>query len=251
MSHKTKVADPKILDYENEVKERVHSYSANATLRDSAHQFMVESTGPKYSYNFSWMGRPIIQYPQDIVAMQEIIWKVKPDLIIDFGIAHGGSLILYASILELIGSGQVLGVDIDIRAHNKEAILDHKMSKRISMIEGSSIDPDIHNKVIDFSKKYSNIMISLDSNHTHEHVLKELELYASLVGVGSYLIVFDTIIEYLPRDIYVDRPWNVGNNPKSALDLFLESHPEFVIDTEIDNKLLISVAPGGYVKRIR
>lgn len=212
----------------------------------------------RYSYNFSWLGRPIIQYPQDIVAMQELIYSVQPDLIIETGIAHGGSLILYASLLELnaLCGGQqnahILGIDIDIRKHNREAIEAHPMFKRgrITMLEGSSIGADMVAKVHEFAAPYKRVMVLLDSNHTHAHVLAELEAYASLVAVGSYCVVFDTIVEYMPEDAYPDRPWGKGNNPMTAVDGYLKDHPEFILDEIMDAKLMISVAPRGYLKRI-
>jgi cephalosporin hydroxylase len=219
-----------------------------------AQEFFTEATKQRYSYNFTWMGRPIIQYPQDIVAMQEIIWKVKPDLIIETGIAHGGSLIFYASMLELLsisgfGEGSVLGIDIDIREHNRIEIEAHAMFKRIDMIEGSSVDGDIINKVKGFAKDKTNILLVLDSNHTHDHVLAELVAFAPLVSSGSYCVVFDSVIEDLPNELHGDRPWGVGNNPKTALWKYLENNTEFIIDREIHDKLLITVAPDGYLKR--
>jgi cephalosporin hydroxylase len=195
------------------------------------------------------MGRPIIQYPQDMVAMQEIIWRVRPDLIIETGVAHGGSLIFYASMLELIGHGAVIGIDIDIRAHNRTAIEQHPMMKRIALIEGSSIAPDI----VDKARNAANgkrVLVVLDSNHTHEHVLAELRAYAPLVSVGSYCVVMDTIVEDMPVDAYPDRPWGRGDNPKTAVLEFLKAHPEFQIDEAVEQKLLITMAPGGYLKRI-
>lgn len=221
----------------------------------------------KYSYHFEWLGRPIIQYPQDIVAMQELIWQIKPDLIIETGIAHGGSLIFSASMLALldmcdaIESGtifnpnnskrMVLGLDIDIRAHNYDAILAHPMSSRIQMIQGSSIDPQVVMQVKEFALGYKKILVCLDSNHTHDHVLAELNAYAPLVTLGSYCVVFDTIVEDMPGDMFPDRPWGPGNNPKTAVWEYLKDHPEFDIDKSIQNKLLITVAPDGYLKRIQ
>jgi cephalosporin hydroxylase len=220
----------------------------------------------KYMYNFSWMGRPIIQVPNDILAMQELIWQVKPDLIIETGIAHGGSLILSASMLSLldycdaIDQGamldpkapirRVLGLDIDIRAHNRKAIETHPMANRIDMIEGSSIDPTIIAQVQDIARGYERVLVCLDSNHTHEHVLAELEAYSPLVSVGSYCVVFDTIVEDMPAEMFPDRPWGPGDNPKTAVWDYLKIHPEFEIDKQMDHKLLISVAPDGYLKRV-
>jgi len=217
---------------------------------------MRESLTPKYSYNFSWMGRPIIQYPQDIIAIQEIIWEIKPALIIETGIAHGGSLIFSAAMLELVaacggGEGEVLGVDIDIRPHNRKAIEEHPMSRRISMIQGSSIAPEIVAQVVERAKGKQRILVCLDSNHTHEHVLAELEAYAPLTTLGSYCVVFDTLIDDMPKQILGDRPWGHGNSPKTAVHEYLKNHKEFVIDKSIDHKLLITVAPNGYLKRVR
>jgi cephalosporin hydroxylase len=198
------------------------------------------------------MGRPIIAYPQDMVAMQEIIWEVKPDLIIEAGIAHGGSIVYYASLLELIGGdGLVLGIDIDIRKHNRDLIEAHPMMKRIQMIEGSSIAPEIAAQVYEVAKNKKRIMVCLDSNHTHDHVLNELKLYAPLTTVGSYCVVFDTVVEDLPKSQYNDRPWDVGNNPKTAVFEYLKENSDFEINKSIDNKLLISVAPDGYLKRVK
>lgn len=241
--------------YAIEVKQRLDDNGRNAELQASAAEFMRASTAPKYSYNFAWMGRPIIQYPQDIVAMQELIWQVQPDLIVETGIAHGGSLIFMASMLELNAAcggpkdASVLGIDIDIRAHNRDAIESHPMWRRIAMIQGSSIAPEVVAQVKSHAEGRRRVLVCLDSNHTHNHVLAELDAYAPLVSLGSYCVVFDTIVEDLPAGTYPDRPWGPGDNPKSAAAAYLASHPEFEIDHDIDHKLLISVAPSGYLKR--
>ena len=174
---------------------------------------------------------------------------MKPDLIIETGIAHGGSLIFYASMLELLGNnGQVLEIDIDIREHNRVEIEKHPMYKRITMIEGSSIDENVVQNVRDFAKDKKKVLVALDSMHTHDHVLKELELYSPLVTKGSYIVVFDTIIEDMPKDFFPDRPWSKGNNPKTAVWEFMKNNDRFEIDKKIENKLLITVAPDGYLK---
>ena len=237
----------------------------SALLNKISSDFMEESVSSQYSYNFEWLSRPIIQYPQDIVATQEIIWKVKPDLIIETGIAHGGSLVLSASLLALLDyceasekqtlldpanpNRMVIGVDIDIREHNLEALNKHPMRKRMHLIEGSSIDSTVIDKVHEMSKGYKRVMVFLDSNHTHEHVLAELEAYSSLVSSGSYCVVFDSVIEDLPNELSNDRPWGKGNNPKTALREFLEKNSDFTIDRSIQDKILISVAPDGYLIR--
>jgi cephalosporin hydroxylase len=242
--------------FDDEVQQRIRGNAADATITSTADAFMQISIRKQYSYNFSWLSRPIIQYPQDIVALQEIIWKVRPNLIIETGIAHGGSLILSASMLALlelsglIEKGQVLGIDIDIRKHNRAAIESHPLAKRITMIEGSSIDDTVIHQVQERAEHHTTVMVILDSNHTHAHVLAELNAYSPLVSQGSYCVVFDTIIEDLPIDTYPDRPWGRGDNPKTAVWKFLKTHPEFMIDTSVQDKLLITVAPDGYLKRI-
>jgi cephalosporin hydroxylase len=254
-----------IEEFQIEKENRIKAYEADGELKQIANTWVKASMQKKYVYNFSWLGRPIIQYPEDIVALQEIIWKTRPDLIIETGIAHGGSLVLSASLLAMLDmcdameSGEtldpkvskrkVLGLDIDIRDHNRNAIEGHPMSSRIEMIQGSSIDPSVIDKVHKIAKRYSSILLCLDSNHTHEHVLAELEAYAHLVSSGNYCIVFDTFVEDMTKDFFPDRPWNPGNSPKTAVLDFLKSHPEFNVDKSIDNKLLISVAPDGYLKK--
>ena len=244
------------MDHQDQVVLSVNQLSADSKLQKDSVLWIRDSARHKYSYNFSWLGRPIIQYPQDIVAMQEIIWAVQPDLIIETGIAHGGSLIFSASMLELNAAcggpydAEVVGVDIDIRADNREAIAGHPMGKRILMIQGSSIAPEIIEQVKAQTEGKQRVLVFLDSNHTHNHVLAELEAYASLTSVGSYCVVFDTIIEDMPAEMFPDRPWGPGDNPKTAVREYLMSHPEFEIDKRIDYKLLISVAPDGYLRRV-
>jgi len=249
-----------------QVKRNIESLGKDQDMLDLTRIWLRDTFKHGYSYNFKWLGRPIIQYPQDMVAMQEIIWEVKPDLIIETGIAHGGSLIFSASMLALLDycdmvedgcsldprviSRHVLGIDIDIRSHNRVAIEAHPMSYRIDMIQGSSIAPEVITKVHKIAKAFKKVLVFLDSNHTHDHVLAELDAYAPLTSKGSYCVVFDTIIEDLPQGMFIDRPWGPGNNPKTAVHEYLKTHREFEIDRSIDNKLLISVAPNGYLKRV-
>ena len=257
--------DP-IKEFEQERQEIIRELGKDQDIAAASNEWMRRVNAKKYSYTFTSLGRPIIQYPQDMVAMQELIWQTKPDLIIETGIAHGGSLIMSAAALamldmcEAIEAGKnidpskserkVLGVDIDIRAHNKAAIEAHPMASRIEMIQGSSIESEIIEKVKLIAGRYKRVLVCLDSNHTHEHVLAELEAYAPLVSKDSYCVVFDTVIEDLPADMFGDRPWAPGDNPKTALHAYLKSHPEFEIDKSIDHKLLVSVAPDGFLKRI-
>jgi cephalosporin hydroxylase len=254
------------MNHQDQVILNINELGSNAKLRENSFAWVRDTAKHKYSYNFSWLGRPIIQFPQDIVAIQELIWQVKPDLIIETGIAHGGSLILSASMLAMIdyceaaeagktldpkaSLRRVLGLDIDIRAHNRAVIEAHPLAHKIDMIQGSSIAPDIISQVHDYAKGHKGILVCLDSHHTHPHVLAELEAYAPLVSPGSYCIVFDTVIEDMPDDMFPDRPWGKGNNPKTAVWEYLKTHPEFEIDKSIQNKLLITVAPDGYLKRI-
>lgn len=253
--------------FEQEVKDRIEEIGNNPQLVEAAKEFTVQSLLPKYSYNFSALGRPIIQYPQDMVAMQELIWEIKPDLIIETGIAHGGSLIMSASMLALLdmcdaiesdavldpknSKRKVLGLDIDIRPHNRDAIEAHPMSSRIQMIQGSSIAPDVIAQVKEIAQGYGTVLVCLDSNHTHEHVLAELEAYAPITSVGSYCVVFDTVVEDMPKEMSPNRPWGPGDNPKTAVWEYLKTHPEFEIDKSIQHKLLITVAPDGYLKRVK
>ena len=257
--------DP-IEQFHEQVKNNIEGLGHDRDMLDLSRIWLRDTLKHRYTYNFSWQGRPIIQYPQDIVAMQELIWSVQPDLIIETGIAHGGSLIFSASMLaqldmcDAIEAGvsinpkesrrKVLGIDIDIRDHNLVAIKAHPMASRIQMIQGSSIAPEIIKQVKQEATGYKKILVCLDSNHTHEHVLAELEAYAPLVSVDSYCVVFDTVIEDLPELMFPDRPWGPGDNPKTAVWEYLKTHPEFEIDKGILNKLMITVAPDGYLKKI-
>lgn len=252
--------------FEEDVKENITSLSQDGDLQSLSRMWARDSGRHKWSYNFRWMGVSAIQFPNDAWAMQEIVWQVKPDLIIESGIAHGGSLIYYASLLAMLDmceaaqmgvvcdpkktKRKVIGLDIDIRSHNRRVIEGHPMSNWIQMIEGSSISLESINQVKRLAGNYKRILVSLDSNHTHDHVLGELNAYAPLVSHGSYCVVFDTIVEDMPSELSFDRPWGPGNNPKTAVWEYLKNHPEFKIDSDIHNKLLITVAPDGYLKRI-
>jgi len=241
-----------MINFSPKETETISKMAADLELKDLARRFFLKSSEYRYSYNFSWLGRPIIQFPQDIIAIQEIIWEVKPDLIVETGIAHGGSIVFSASILELMGGDRkVIGVDIDIRPHNRIEIEKHPLFRKIVLIEGSSIEKRVVDQINQHAKECKTILVILDSMHTHSHVLKELELYAPLVRKGSYVIVLDTIIEDMPPDFFPDRPWGKGNNAKTAVTEFLNSNDRFQIDKEIENKLLITVAPGGYLKCIK
>ena len=266
-----------IEQFRKERARRIAGNAKDARLLEASRSFLLESIRAAYSYNFDWLSRPIIQYPQDIVAMQELIWAVRPDLVIETGIAHGGSIIMSASMLAMLDycdaleSGEqldprmtrrrVLAIDVDIRSHQRAAIAAHPMSHRIDMIEGSSIAADIVAQAQERASGYQRTLICLDSNHTHEHVLAELEAYAPLTSVGSYCVVFDTVIADLPQEFFPHRPWGKGNNPKTAVHEYLRrlrhegrkaadgAALTLEIDKTIDNKLLITVAPDGYLRR--
>ncbi|QTN31332.1 cephalosporin hydroxylase family protein [Akkermansiaceae bacterium] len=256
-----------IKDFQTEREARIARLGEDQDFFRLSQQWLKESMSRQYVYNFEWLGRPIIQYPQDIVAMQELVWEVKPDLIIETGIAHGGSLILSASLLALLDLAEatkagvpldtakparkVIGVDIDIRDHNRAEIEAHPFANRIAMVQGSSVAPETVAQVKGMASGAGNIMVCLDSMHTHDHVLAELEAYAPLVSVGSYCVVFDTFVEDMPAGFFSDRPWDPGNNPKTAVMEFVAKYPEFVIDTPIQDKLAVTVAPHGFLKRVR
>lgn len=252
--------------FELEVQHNIDSLMGDKDIQALSRIWIREIIPHKWVYNFSWLGRPAIQVPNDSWALQELVWKIKPDLIIETGIAHGGSLMVSASLLALLdytdavmlgttldpkaSQRKVIGIDIDIRPHNRAAIESHPLSHKIQMFEGSSIDPAIITAVKDAARGYQRILVCLDSNHTHDHVLAELHAYAPLVTSGSYCIVYDTIVEEMPASMFHDRPWKPGNSPKSAVNAFLSQRDDFVIDERMDAKLLISVATGGFLRRI-
>ena len=238
-------------EFKQNRNENIQKMNMNSDLQEMTKKWFINSSDYKYSYNFDWLGMPIIQFPQDIVAIQEVIWRVKPDVIIETGVARGGSLILSASILQLLnGNGKVIGIDIDIREHNRKAIMEHPLAFRINLIQGSSIAKDTLEEAKKIIKPTDKVMVILDSNHTHEHVLSELELYSPLVIKDSYLIVMDTVIEDMPEGYYPDRPWDKSNNPRTAVHEFLKTNDRFKIDEGMHNKLLITVAKDGYLKCI-
>ena len=230
----------------------IERMAADPELREHARALFLRSCAYRYSYNFSWLGRPIIQYPQDIVALQEIVWRVKPERIVETGIAHGGSTVFFASMLELLGGdGRVTAIDVDIRPHNRSALESHPLAKRMRLIEGSSIDDAVAEEVRRDVGSARPVMVVLDSNHTCAHVFRELQLYAPLVTLGSYLVVMDTVVEYMPDDAFPDRPWAPGNSPLTAVQRFLADDDRFRVDRELEDKLLLTVAPGGYLRRVK
>lgn len=242
--------DP-IEEFKQERKQAIALMAQDQELKQKSIDWMIHADKYKYSYNFSWLGRPVIKLPADILALQEIIWNVKPDLIIETGIAHGGSIVFSASMLEIIGKGEVVAVDIDIRAHNRREIEANPMMKRITMIEGSSVDSSIVNRIKQIASGKERVMVFLDSLHSHEHVLAECRAYADIVTPGSYMVVMDTYVELFPKGYFENRPWDKGNNPMTAMQAFLKENPNYTIDHEITDKLLISEGIDAYLKRLR
>ena len=241
----------RILDKIANDRKTIDAMAADQALREirvSLYEYFIKY---RYSYNFNWYGRPIIQYPDDIMAMQEILFSVQPDLIVETGVAHGGSLILYASLCQLMGKGEVLGIDIDIRAPNRAAIEAHPMQGRITLLNASSTSATAIAKASEMARGKDKVMVILDSNHTHQHVRDELRLYSDLVGEGSYLIVCDTAIEYCSADNWAGRDWGKGNNPKTAVDEFLRENDRFAVDEALEKTLMFTASPGGYLKCIR
>lgn len=246
-------------DFKAERESRILGQSTDSTFQKSSREWFSLANKHNYSYNFEWQGRPIIQYPQDIIALQEVVFEVKPDIIIETGIAHGGSVVLSASLLSLLdvqdgvdpraSSRKVIGIDIDIRPYNRDALEGHPLSFKMDLVEESSTEPEVVGYVQAQVDPEAKVLVLLDSNHTHDHVLSELQAYGSLVSEGSYVVVYDTVIENLTTEPFSDRPWSVGNSPGTAVSEWLNSHPDFVIDSFMDNKLLVSVAPGGWLKR--
>ncbi|GMQ82800.1 MAG: cephalosporin hydroxylase family protein [Rhodothermia bacterium] len=237
--------------FERSKREQAFAQSNDKNLRRISLDFVVESDKYAYGYQWTWLGVPVIQLPQDILITQEIIWNTKPDLIVETGIAWGGSIVLYAAILELIGNGRVIGIDVALPDKNRREIMKYPFSRRITLYEGSSVEPDIVSKVVAEFSRGEKVMVLLDSDHTHDHVLQELRMYAPLVTPGQYLVVSDTVVDDIPIQEHRPRPWSRGNNPKTALNAYLKETDRFEIDDEIDAKLLVSYSPNGYVRCTR
>ena len=238
-------------DFQKRNEKLIQEMSNDEQLEELTKSWFERASSYEYDYHFQWLGRPIIQHPQDIIAMQEIIWDIKPDLIIETGVARGGSTVFYASMMELLdNSGEVIGIEIDLKDHNKKALENHPLRNRFQVIEGSSTNEEVVAEVTRLAEDAETVLVALDSHHSHDHVLQEIDLYSPLVTKGSYLVVFDGIVEEMPPEFSESRPWGPGNNPKTAVKEFLQDTDRFEIDQETENKLLISVAPSGYLKCI-
>ncbi|CAK7061649.1 MAG: Rhamnosyl O-methyltransferase [Desulfovibrio sp.] len=248
---------PELETYKAESLTRVAEYHADKDLQNMGHDFLQTAINKQYAYNFFWCGVPLLQIPQETQAMQEVIWEVKPDCIIETGVAWGGSLMFSASMLcvlescNYITNGLVIGIDIEIRPHNKQNIQAHPLASKIHLLEGSSIDENIVAQVSRLVEDKKRILVCLDSNHTHAHVLQELRLYSPFVGIGSYCIVGDTGIEDFENAPHTERPWGAGNSPKSAVHAFLKESSDFIVDSHTERKLIFTGSPDGYLKRIK
>jgi cephalosporin hydroxylase len=248
--------------FQRECEANIEALGRDEELHGISREWIAHSARHKYVYNWRWCGLPIIQLPPDVLETQEIVWRVRPDVIIETGVARGGSLTFNASLLALLDAAEatgrtpatsprrVIGIDIEIRPHNRQAIEAHPFAPMIELVEGSSVAPEIVADVRGRVRTGERVLVMLDSNHTHDHVLAELDAYAGLVTPGSYCIVQDTGIETAGADAFPDRPWGPGNSPASAVAAWLPRHPEFAIDARIDHKLLLSSSPGGYLRRL-
>jgi cephalosporin hydroxylase len=229
----------------------ISELSRSQDLQDMGVKLMRDSAPHRYAYNFDWLGIPAIQLPTDLIAMQEIIWAYKPEVIIETGVAHGGSLVFYASMLSLLGNnGFVVGVDIEIRKHNRDVLESHPMYDKIKLVEGSSTSPDTLAKIQALVGNRRALVI-LDSDHSRDHVLQELYAYEQFVAVGGYIVVMDTTLEDQPDNFIVNRPWDKLNNPKTAVREFLNSRAgHWLADRKIDGKLLMTVCREGFLQKI-
>ena len=246
--------DKKILTVEtNNDIQALDLYSKEA-FELISHQWVKVGWNQKYPYTFSWMGRPIIQLPEDMIRIQEVIYRIKPDVIIETGIAHGGSLIYYASLCKAMEKGRVIGIDIEIRPHNRKAIESHELFPYIILIEGNSTDKPIVDQLKSLANPGETVLVILDSNHTKQHVLDELNAYHDLVTPGSYIVVTDGIMEDLYDVPRGGSDWD-WNNPAVAAAEFVQEHPEFVIDQPVwpfnESELIESIThwPGAWLRR--
>jgi cephalosporin hydroxylase len=238
------------LDFQEWRKKLLASQSKDIQFKDLSSNWMQLAVDNKYSYQFDWLGVPIIQMPEDLILFQDIVYQTQPDLIIETGVARGGSVVFWASIQKLCGiTGKVLGVDIEIRQHAKNAIFDSNFKDEIHLIEGSSVEDQVVNQVKNYVSQHKKIMVVLDSNHTHEHVLSELEIYSKFVTKDCFMLVLDTVIDDLNID--PDRSWGPGSSPKSAVKEFMSKNSEeFIHEQSYENRALLSVAPYGYWRKI-
>jgi cephalosporin hydroxylase len=237
--------------FREQARALANEMAMDEALRSLDHRIVEVSDQHSYSYMWTWLGLPIIQMPSDIAAMQEIIWEQRPQVVVETGFARGGSTILYSSILELIGEGIVVAVDIEFREHNRDAVEKHPLGHRVRFVEGSSIDDEVMAQVGSQVDGAERVMVILDSDHTHAHVLEEIRRYAPLVTPGQFLVVADTVVEHIPSQEHRPRSWGPGNNPQTAVDQFMAENPDvFAVDDWANNKLLMSSSRGGYLRKL-
>ena len=229
-----------------------HEMSLDKELQSKAMEVLAEADRHRWIHQTTWMGEPLLNLPQDMFALQEIIWRTRPEFIIEVGVAWGGGMLFEAAQLEILGGQKVIGIDIFIPPDLRQRLSSHgKLSERLVLIEGDSTSSDTLSQLKELLGGSKKILVILDSNHTHEHVLNELRTYAPLVGNGQYLICGDTIVEYMPPQDHVSRPWGPGNNPATAVKEFLSETDRFVVDDKIDQRLLLSCHPGGYLQAVK
>lgn len=238
-------------EFQTQSRSKALAMGADPEIQRLDRELTIVSDEHDYSYMWNWLGLPIIQMPADIVVTQEIIWQNRPQVIIETGVARGGSVVLHASMLQLIGEGQVVAVDIDIRPHNRAAVEEHPLAYRVTLIEGSSVEADVLDQLEAAIGDAERVMVVLDSNHTHEHVLAEIELYTRFVTPGQFMIVADTLVEDLPYQEHRPRPWGPGDNPKTAVDQYLKENPGvYEVDEVVNSKLLLTSSRGGYLRKL-
>ncbi|MDP2156434.1 MAG: CmcI family methyltransferase [Nitrospirota bacterium] len=223
--------------------------AADEALKKDALDVLVRADQYRWIHQTNWMGEPILNLPQDMFALQEIIFRTRPKFIIESGVAWGGSLLFYATLMEVLGGERIIGIDIFIPEDLRERIYAHKkLSERITLINSSSIEESTVSRVKSIIGDSREVMVILDSYHTHEHVLKELRSYSPFVGQGHYIVCGDTVVENIPVQEHRTRPWVPGNNPRTAVREFLKENGRFAVDTAIENKLLFTCNPGGYLR---
>jgi len=239
-------------EFERLRMDSVLSMSRDRKLLKQARNVLIEADHYYWIHQANWFGEPTLKLPQDMLALQEIIFQTRPKFIIELGVAWGGSLLFYATLMKVLGGQRVIGVDIYMPDDLRQRLADvTEVSDKILLIEGSSIERDTLDRIHEEVNHCLETMVILDSNHTHDHVISELRLYNSLVGKGSYMVCEDTIIESIPEQKHRPRPWGPGNNPKTAVLEFLRENDRFVIDESIDRKLLLTCMPGGFLKCIK
>lgn len=238
--------------FENMRLKMARKMAADAKLNKNALKVLIKADYYNWIHQTNWLGQPILQLPQDMFALQEIIYKTRPEYIIELGVAWGGSLLFYSTLMEVLGGKKIIGVDIYLPSSLKKRLNSYdRVSQRIVLIKGSSVEEATVKKIKRIIGNSKKTLVILDSNHTHEHVLRELRIYSQFIGKGYYLVCTDTIIEDIPEQKHRPRPWGLGNNPKTALRQFLRENKSFKIDKEIKNKLLLSCNPDGYLFRYK